>query len=242
MNIKINFKTIIAIYSISIFMLPSLSLAHDGSLDSYGCHHDRKQGGYHCHSGEFAGEVFSSKDEMLNKIRTRRVQEYPPTQSIGKKHLIEAQIIRIIDGDTMEVSINGQKEKVRLIGVDTPEIHESQKLHRDAQRTGKDEKTIRELGAKASSFAKSLVKKGDLVRLEYDWDKRDKYDRILAFVWLEDGRMLNETIICSGYGNAYTLFPFKQEYMDRFLACHRMGFIFVINRYSAKFTCATRAG
>lgn len=119
----------------------------------------------------------------------------------------------------MEVSINGEKEKIRLIGVDTPEIHESQKLHRDAQRTRKDEKTIIELGAKASSFAKSLVKKGDQVRLEYDWSRRDKYGRLLAYVWLDNTRMLNDILICEGYANAYTQYSFKQEYMDRFRDC-----------------------
>lgn len=133
-----------------------------------------------------------------------------------------ATILRVIDGDTLEVSLNGQKERVRLIGVDTPEVYESEKLHRDAERTSKDVKTIKELGARASAFTKSLARKGERVKLEYDWQKRDKYGRLLAFVWLFDGRMLNETIICAGYGNAYTAFPFKQEYIDRFLACQRV--------------------
>lgn len=41
------------------------ALAHGGGLDSYGCHNDRKHGGYHCHRGQFAGQSFSSKAEML---------------------------------------------------------------------------------------------------------------------------------------------------------------------------------
>lgn len=165
--------------------------------------------------------IISSKEEMLQKMSTKRVQEEPPSQSTGEKHFIQAQVIRIIDGDTMEVSINGKKEKIRLIGVDTPEMHESAKLHRDVERTGRDEQTIRELGAKATAFTKSLVKEGGAVRLEYDWDKRDKYDRLLAYVWLDDTRMLNEILICEGYANAYTRYPFKQEYMDRFRGCEK---------------------
>jgi micrococcal nuclease len=79
-----------------------------------------------------------------------------------------ATIVRVVDGDTLEVKLNDQKEKVRLIGVDTPEKFESDKLHRDAARTGQDEKTIRALGERASDFTKSLVKRGDTVQLEYD--------------------------------------------------------------------------
>ena len=48
--------------------LPNISTSHGGGLDSYGCHHNRKQGGYHCHRGVFAGEYFTSKDEMLKKL------------------------------------------------------------------------------------------------------------------------------------------------------------------------------
>ena len=43
---------------------------HGGGLDAYGCHNNRKAGGYHCHRGALAGESFSSKDEMLKKLGT----------------------------------------------------------------------------------------------------------------------------------------------------------------------------
>ncbi len=79
-----------------------------------------------------------------------------------------ATIVRVVDGNTVEIMLKDQKEKVRLIGVDTPEKFESDKLHRDAARTGQDEKTIRALGERASNFTKSLVKRGDAVQLEYD--------------------------------------------------------------------------
>jgi endonuclease YncB( thermonuclease family) len=63
--------------------------------------------------------------------------------------------VRIVDGDTLEIKLNDQKEKVRLIGVETPEKFESDKLHRDAARTGQDEATIRGLGERASDFTKA---------------------------------------------------------------------------------------
>lgn len=50
-------------------LLPSPAFAHGGGLDSYGCHHNRKAGGYHCHRGVFAGRSFKSKEEMLSELQ-----------------------------------------------------------------------------------------------------------------------------------------------------------------------------
>lgn len=120
-----------------------------------------------------------------------------------------------------QVALKGRSEKVRLIGVDTPEVHESDKLRRDAARSNQDKSTIKALGKRASDFTKNLIRAGDQVSLEYGQEYRDKYQRVLAFVWLPDGRMLNETIICEGYANALTRYPFRSDYMERFRACER---------------------
>lgn len=132
-----------------------------------------------------------------------------------------ATITRVVDGDTLEVSVDGHLERVRLIGVDTPEVYESDKLHRDAERTHQDEGTIRALGEQASNYVKGIVHKREHVQLEYGQQRRDRYARLLAFVWLPDGRMLNETIVCEGYSPAFTRYPFRQDYMDRFRSCER---------------------
>jgi hypothetical protein len=47
---------------------------HGGGLDAYGCHHNRKAGGYHCHCGQFTGESFSSKEEMLKKLASEKTE------------------------------------------------------------------------------------------------------------------------------------------------------------------------
>ena len=49
--------------------------AHGGGLDSYGCHHNRKAGGYHCHRGELAGKSFASKDAMLKQLKERPTEK-----------------------------------------------------------------------------------------------------------------------------------------------------------------------
>lgn len=107
---------------------------------------------------------------------------------------------RAVDGDTLVVDLNGSREKVRLIGVDTPEtVHPS--------------KPVQHFGKEASAFTKRMAA-GKRVRLEYDGQKRDRYGRLLAYVYLQDGTFLNAEIIRQGYGFAYTRFPFK--YMDQF--------------------------
>ena len=106
----------------------------------------------------------------------------------------------VIDGDTIIVKMKGTEERVRLIGVDTPE-------------TVHPEKPVAFFGKEASAFTKRMAE-GKRVRLEYDWQERDKYGRLLAYVYLEDETFLNAEIIKRGYGFAYTRFPFK--YLDKF--------------------------
>ncbi len=101
-------------------------------------------------------------------------------------------VVRVVDGDTLLLD---RKERVRLIGVDTPETVDPR---RPVQRFGKE----------ASAFTKRMVE-GKKVRLEYDQDRRDRFGRTLAYVYLEDGTFLNAEIVKQGYGHAYTQFPFK---------------------------------
>ncbi len=107
------------------------------------------------------------------------------------------QVIRVVDGDTIVVSPN---EKVRLIGVDTPE-------------TVHPKKPVECFGKDAKQFTRDAVE-GKSVRLVLD-DRnqrnqhKDKYRRTLAYAYLEDGRMLNRELIRQGYAHAYTRFPFR---------------------------------
>ncbi len=110
--------------------------------------------------------------------------------------------LRVIDGDT--IVIEGD-EKVRLIGVDTPEtVHPN--------------KPVEYFGKEASQFTKQMVESKQ-VRLEYDQQRKDKYGRTLAYVYLKDGTFLNLEIIKQGYGFAYTKYPFK--YLDEFREAER---------------------
>lgn len=121
-------------------------------------------------------------------------------------------VSRVVDGDTLKLS---DGERVRLIGVDTPEVHYSDKLLRDAKSSGKDVAAIQAMGQKASDFTKSLVS-GKKVRLEFDVKRRDRYGRLLAYVYLEDGTFVNAKIIEEGYAQIMTIPP-NVKYSDLFL-------------------------
>jgi micrococcal nuclease len=111
----------------------------------------------------------------------------------------EVQVVRTVDGDTIKVMYKGVEEPVRLIGVDTPE----------AGQPGYHN---------ASEYTAYLVD-DKVVRLEFDKTLQDKYGRLLAYVYLPDGRMLNEELIRARHSGVYTKYPFK--YLMRFKSVER---------------------
>lgn len=104
----------------------------------------------------------------------------------------------ISDGDTFSVNMDGREEKVRLIGVDTPE-------------TVKPNSPQECYGKAASDFTKHTLS-GQSVRLEADPinQNRDRYDRLLRYAYLSDGSLFNATLISQGYAFAYLSFPFSK--------------------------------
>ena len=105
---------------------------------------------------------------------------------------------RAVDGDTV-VLVGG--ERVRYIGVDTPELHHPKK-------------PVQRYAREAAEFNRRLVE-GKRVRLEFDVDRRDKYNRLLAYVFLEDGRFVNAELLKEGYAQLLTIPP-NVKYVDLF--------------------------
>ena len=106
--------------------------------------------------------------------------------------------MRVVDGDTFVADVNGAEEKIRLIGVDTPES------------VNPDESKNTERGKEASENTKSILTKGKHVWLEADVQDEDKYDRKLRYVWLEkpsdadnreeaESKMLNAVLVKDGW-------------------------------------------
>jgi len=110
-------------------------------------------------------------------------------------------VVRVVDGDTFVINYNGEEEKVRLIGVDTPEsVHPN-----------KEKNT--EFGDEVSDFSKEMLL-GKEVRLEFDVDERDQYNRLLAYVYL-DGQMYNKILLEKGYAKIAT-YPPNVKYVEDF--------------------------
>lgn len=132
----------------------------------------------------------------------------------------KAKVLSIVDGDTVKVIYHQKGESIRLIGIDTPEAKPNKKAMEDAQRTKSDLGTIISQGKKATFFVKGLVRPGDLLSIEFDVRTRDKYGRLLAYLYLADGKMLNEEIVKAGYAQLMTLPP-SVKYQERFSKAYR---------------------
>ncbi len=121
-------------------------------------------------------------------------------------------VSQAIDGDTLQLSSG---EKVRLIGIDTPEASNNPKTRRDSERTGQELRKIMALGRQASTYTRKLVQ-GKPVRLELDVQHRDRYGRLLAYVYLRDGTFVNAEIVRAGYAQVMTIPP-NVKYQELFL-------------------------
>jgi len=132
----------------------------------------------------------------------------------------KATVVRVVDGDTIKIEMNGQEEAVRLIGIDTPESKVNKKAKKDAIKTNHDVEVITAMGKEATKYVKTLVRKGDTVGIEFDVQKRDKYKRLLVYAYLQDGKMLNEEIIKAGFASVMT-YPPNVKYQERFVRAYR---------------------
>ncbi|HLC91810.1 MAG TPA: thermonuclease family protein [Candidatus Saccharimonadales bacterium] len=116
------------------------------------------------------------------------------TSQPGLYHVTE-----FLDGDTIVVDMNGSEETIRFIGVDTPETHDPRKA-------------VQCFGKAAAGFTKNLIGTNN-VRLEADAlnTNRDRYNRLLRYIYLPNETLVNAEIIKQGYGFAYLSFPFTKS-------------------------------
>lgn len=119
-----------------------------------------------------------------------------------------ATVVRVVDGDTIVVDLGGQTERVRLIGVNTPE-------------TVDPRVPVQCFGREASDHLHEMLPEGSGVRLERDVEERDRYGRLLAYVWRAgDGAFVNLELLDDGYGQVLSIPP-NIAYVDRFRAAQQ---------------------
>ena len=113
-----------------------------------------------------------------------------------------AEVTAVIDGDTIDVRIGGRTERVRLLGIDTPESVDPNR-------------PIECHGPEAAAFTHDLLPAGTAVGLERDEEARDHYGRLLAYVFrLDDGLFVNEAIVAAGEAELLSIAP-NDAYADR---------------------------
>jgi len=165
------------------------------------------------------GSNDTEKKEQASLSTTTSTTIKATTTTEAPKYAIkatEAKVVRCVDGDTIEVEMDGKTEKVRLIGIDTPEtVHPS--------------KPVEAYGKEASDYTKSKLE-GKTVFLEMDVQERDKYGRVLAYVWLyqpykiDEGeiraKMFNAQLLLDGYAQIST-YPPNVKYVDYFTECQK---------------------
>jgi len=106
-----------------------------------------------------------------------------------------ATVVRVVDGDTIVARVDGVEERVRLIGIDAPE-------------SVKQDSPVECFGPEASAHLKQLLPGGASVRLELDQEPRDKYDRLLAYVFRSDDDLfVNRAMVADGYAAAFVYKP-----------------------------------
>lgn len=136
------------------------------------------------------------------------------TETVVPAGLSIAKVERVVDGDTLEVSIDEESYKVRLILVDTPES-----VHPDESRNN-------EYGELASAYTASQLKTGQTIYLQKDVSETDKYGRLLRYVWLEQptdvdsetevrAKMYNARLLLEGYAQLST-YPPDVKYVEMF--------------------------
>ena len=142
---------------------------------------------------------------MLGPARLRQLAPFlaclvagcsEPAAERGAGDRVAAEVTKHTDGDTLWLSGIG---KVRLIGVDTPEVYGDVECY----------------GPRASEFVERTVPLGAKVRYRLGVEERDRYGRALAYVWLADGRFLNRLLVARGYAQPLTVPP-NVRFEDRF--------------------------
>jgi micrococcal nuclease len=142
--------------------------------------------------------VVPGKNSAFYRVDIENLDSY---RQADTKKMLRGRVTRHIDGDTVHITIENpppgldRVEKVRMIGADTPEtVHPSRE--------------VEYFGREASDFTKKALLGKD-VFLALDWEMRDKYGRLLAYIYLPDAACHNAELIRQGYAHAYTRFPFQ---------------------------------
>jgi micrococcal nuclease len=152
-----------------------------------------------------AAGAAAKAEDGLYRVSALKLSSYKEADT---RRMARAKVVRHIDGDTVELRFENppagiaEVEKIRMIGVDTPE-------------TVHPKKEVEFFGKEASEFTKSALLYKD-VFAAFDWDTRDRYGRLLVYIYTAPGVCHNAELVRQGFAHAYTRFPF--QFLEEFRA------------------------
>ncbi|WP_051353252.1 thermonuclease family protein [Thalassobacillus devorans] len=172
----------------------------DTSSDSDSAKSDKKAEDKSPAADDSSNDTGSSSKEKNNSSKE---DKFVPSENNTSKQQdnspdTNATVSHVVDGDTIEINYKGTKEDVRLLLVDTPEVH------------GVKQK----FGPEASAFAKELLKPGTKVKYETDGPKRDHYGRLLGYLWV-NGELFNEKLLENGLARYAYVYDPPYKYQNR---------------------------
>lgn len=157
--------------------------------------------------GKSAKKIEDFDTLKKNLADAEKLKAQKKAAEVEKPEYYEATFVRAKDGDTYIIKAENSDEDitVRLIGVDTPESVAPSSYSKENTEEGKE----------VSDIVKSKLHEGDTVFLEFDASTEDKYGRMLAYVYLEDGTMMQDWLLENGYARTVT-YPPNVKYADHF--------------------------
>lgn len=154
-------------------------------------------------SGTTTEQKTNQQPKATNEQKTTTATKQDINSKNEKNNRMAVTVLNVVDGDTIDVKLpNGNKERIRLLLVDTPE-------------TKHPNKPVQPFGPEASEFTKKTLTE-QRVELEFDVQERDKYGRLLAYVYLND-QMFNQMLLEKGLARV-AVFPPNTKYVDEFRA------------------------
>lgn len=151
----------------------------------------------------FTFSNFNSIDDIVQSISGSNASQVEKVSENEDTNLEKAIVNRVIDGDTIEVEFSGGEiETIRFLLVDTPE-------------TVKPDTPEQPFGKEASDYVKKTLIKDTVVEIERGIDERDKYDRLLAYVF-KDGKNINKELLGLGLARVAFVYEPNTKYLDEF--------------------------
>jgi len=163
--------------------------------------------------GLFLEKKFPELNKILQKeTSTQTAKKQENTLPVGE---YQAKVVKVVDGDTITVRTeDGTKAKLRLLWIDTPEKNEGYKLLKDVDKCNTSKRKMKQMGQKATAYAKRNFHVKDVVKVKIEG--QGQFKRYLALIWNKKDELYNEEIIKDGYACIYKKAKYP-KYLDNLL-------------------------